>query len=218
MRALAASTLAGFVLLAASANAAAAPTQRAWQLRANSNAAMTFRALARLQTGAAGTTLLRARTGTAPAAPAAKASILTAYASSVLSRINGLRAARGLRPLRVSRGLTASATYHTNQMGLRGFFEHESVNGAPFWKRIERFYPSRGFRSWAVGENILWGSPDISPAAAVREWMKSPPHRENLLSREWREIGLGAMHFSSAPGEYDGDPATIVTADFGTRR
>ncbi|HYY03084.1 MAG TPA: hypothetical protein VE736_04285, partial [Gaiellaceae bacterium] len=43
---------------------------------------------------------------------------------------------------RVSRGLTAAANYHSHQMGMFGFFEHESHNGAPFWKRIERFYPA----------------------------------------------------------------------------
>jgi uncharacterized protein YkwD len=102
-------------------------------------------------------------------------------------------------------------------MGLRGFFEHESANGAEFWKRIERFYPSRRARSWSVGENIVWGSPDLSPQAAVRQWMQSPPHRANILSREWREIGLGANHFAAAPGTFRGGPVTIVTADFGTR-
>jgi uncharacterized protein YkwD len=124
---------------------------------------------------------------------------------------------RGLRGLRVSRGLNAAAAYHSTQMGLRGFFEHESANGAPFWRRIERFYPSRNYRSWSVGENILWGSPDIAANEAVREWMLSPPHRANLLSREWREIGLGAVNFRSAPGEYRGRQVTIVTADFGAR-
>ena len=131
--------------------------------------------------------------------------------------MNAIRTARGLRPLRVSRQLSAAAAYHTNQMGLRGFFEHESANGADFWKRIERFYPSRRARSWSVGENILWGSPEISASKAVREWMQSPPHRANILSREWREVGLGAAHFDSAPGQYRGGPVTIVTADFGAR-
>jgi uncharacterized protein YkwD len=215
MRAVAVSTLAGLVVLVLSGSVWAAP-QRAWQLRSDSKTALAFRAVERL-TGT-GPSALRSRTAAArPSAPAGNASILSAYSSNVLARINSLRGARGLRPLRVSRGLTAAATYHTNQMGFRGFFEHESANGAPFWKRIERFYPSRAGRSWSVGENILWGSPDISPASGVREWMLSPPHRENLLSREWREIGIAAIHFASAPGEYEGRPVTIVTADFGTR-
>ncbi|MGH2932765.1 MAG: CAP domain-containing protein [Gaiellaceae bacterium] len=151
-----------------------------------------------------------------PAAPS-RSTVLSTYEADIVRRMNAIRATRGLRPLRVSRQLSAAAAYHTNQMGLRGFFEHESANGADFWKRIERFYPSRRARSWSVGENILWGSPEISASTAVREWMQSPPHRANILSREWRDVGLGAEHFDSAPGEYRGGPVTIVTADFGAR-
>jgi uncharacterized protein YkwD len=215
MRAVAVSTLAGLVVLVLSGSVWAAP-ERAWQFRSDAQTVHALRAVQQL-TGTRSSTL-RSRTAAArPSAPAGKSTVLTAYASNVFSRINSLRGARGLRPLRVSRGLTAAATYHTNQMGIRGFFEHESANGAPFWKRIERFYPGLAGRGWSVGENILWGSPDISPAGAVREWMLSPSHRENLLSREWREIGIAAIHFASAPGEYEGRPVTIVTADFGAR-
>ncbi len=77
--------------------------------------------------------------------------------------------------------LTAAANHHTRQMGQLGFFEHESVNGAPFWRRIQRFYPARhGY--WSVGENIFWESPDTRASTAVREWMHSPPHRQNILT------------------------------------
>jgi uncharacterized protein YkwD len=117
----------------------------------------------------------------------------------------------------VSRGLTAAATYQTRQMGFFGFFTHESRNGGPFWKRIERFYPSSRHRSWSVGENLLWESPTSSASSAVREWMTSPKHRENILARDWREVGIAAVHFNSAPGEYGNGPVTIVTADFGVR-
>ena len=48
-------------------------------------------------------------------------------------------------------------------------------------------------------------------------WMNSPGHRDNLLSRRWREIGLGALHVESAGGEFGGGPVTVVTADFGIR-
>ena len=101
-------------------------------------------------------------------------------------------------------------------MGRQGFFEHESLNGAPFWKRIERFYPM-GRSSWSVGENIFWETPDTSAASAVREWMGSPGHRENILAPEWREIGIGAVHLASARGAFGGHSVTIVTADFGAR-
>ncbi len=143
---------------------------------------------------------------------------LSALEVDIVARMNAQRGARGLRPFRVSRGLTAAAKYHCHQMGLFGFFEHESHNGTPFWRRIERFYPSRHHRYWAVGENILWESPATSGSSAVRMWMNSPPHRENILTREYREVGVAAVHYNAAPGAFGGRPVTVVTADFGIRR
>jgi uncharacterized protein YkwD len=152
----------------------------------------------------------------AHARPTGARSALRALEVDIVAQINAQRAARGLRSLRVSRGLTASASYHSKQMGQLGFFEHHSRNGAPFWKRIQRFYPAhRGY--WSVGENIFWEAPDTSAGSAVQEWMASAPHRQNILGREWREVGIGAVHVASAPGAFGGRPVTIVTADFGVR-
>ena len=152
-----------------------------------------------------------------PSGAAAPKSILSALEADIVARINAQRGARGLRSLRVSRRLTAAAEYHSHEMGVFGFFEHTSRNGAPFWRRLERFYPSgRGY--WSVGENIFWESPDTTGSSAVHEWMMSAPHRENILTREWREVGVAALHFASAPGAFGGREATIVTADFGVRR
>jgi uncharacterized protein YkwD len=103
-------------------------------------------------------------------------------------------------------------------MAQRGYFTHESADGTAFWRRVERAYGSRGFRYWSVGENLLWSSPDIGAVEAVRTWLESPAHRENLFAREWREVGLAAIHVASAPGVYGGRPVTIITADFGVRR
>jgi uncharacterized protein YkwD len=104
-------------------------------------------------------------------------------------------------------------------MGRRGYFEHDSVDGTPFWRRIERFYGDAGFRSWSVGENIFWQSPrTLAALAVVRSWLASPGHRENVLSREWREVGAGVANMASAPGVYRGSAVTIVTVDFGSRR
>jgi uncharacterized protein YkwD len=156
--------------------------------------------------------------GTARTArPAGTARGLSALELDIVGRINAQRGARALRPLKVSRALTAAAIAHSRQMGQLGYFEHESFNGAPFWKRIERYYPA-GRAYWSVGENIFWESPDTSGQSAVHEWMASPPHRQNVLTREWREIGVSAAHFASAPGAFGGQSVTIVTADFGVRR
>ena len=141
-----------------------------------------------------------------------------ALESSVLQQINQVRGEHGLAPLKLSAKLAASAAQHSNEMGADGYFAHESFDHSAFWKRVARWYPSKGWRYWTVGENLLWSSPDVTPSRAVTMWMNSPEHRANLLSTAWREIGLSAVHFDAAPGAYGGQPVTIVTADFGARR
>ena len=146
---------------------------------------------------------------TAPQRSGARAA-MAALESSVVGRMNAVRRAHGLRPLRLNRRLHAAAVFHSKDMGRRGYFEHDSLVGTPFWRRIERFYPSRGFSSWTVGENLLWGTDTYDATFAVREWMNSPPHRQNLLSRDWREVGIGAVFFdarqaSTGPAGHDRD-------------
>jgi uncharacterized protein YkwD len=136
---------------------------------------------------------------------------------ALLGQINSFRAAHGLARLRVSRPLTGVAGAHSAQMARVGYFSHDSANGQSFSARISTVYPARGYRSWTVGENLVWGGPVLGAAQAFRLWLGSPPHRANLLNPRWREIGLGAVHSTSAPGVYGGSPATIVTADFGAR-
>ena len=152
-----------------------------------------------------------------PASRTRRTSATAALEAAVITRFNQIRRARGLRPLRHNSRLAAAADFHSRDMARKGYFEHDSANGLAFWRRIQRFYPSRGFRSWTVGENLLWGSDTYDAGFAVREWMASPPHRANILSREWREVGLGAVTVASAPGEFGGRAVTIVTADFGAR-
>jgi uncharacterized protein YkwD len=155
---------------------------------------------------------------TLPALPGTRA-VPAALGIDVVQELNRVRAAHSLRPLRPSRALAASARRHSAQMGRRGFFDHDSADGTPFWRRIERFYGDTGFRRWAVGENIFWQSPrTLAAIGVIRSWMGSPGHRENVLSGQWRDVGVGAVNMLTAPGVYGGSPVTIVTVDFGNRR
>jgi uncharacterized protein YkwD len=135
----------------------------------------------------------------------------------LLDKVNALRAAHGLSTLRVVTSLRSAATFHSMEMAKVGYFSHSSANGASFAKRIAGFYTPSGYRRWAAGENLLWGSPDVGAARAIKLWMNSAPHRQNLLDPRWRDIGLSAVHSTSAPGVYGNSAATIVTADFGVR-
>jgi uncharacterized protein YkwD len=146
------------------------------------------------------------------------AAALTPLERGVLADINAFRRHHGLAPLRISVELTRAARQHSHEMAADGYFAHESFGGGVFWRRIQHFYPSSSFGLWSVGENLLWSSPDVSAAKALQMWEASPEHRENLLTARWREIGISAVHASSAAGTYHGLPVTIVTTDFGVRR
>jgi uncharacterized protein YkwD len=170
----------------------------------------------RIVLGAAALAAIAVPTSGALASPRAPASTLTQLESSVLADINAFRVQHGLARLRLSPQLTAAARAHSQQMAQQGYFAHESADGSAFWKRLQRFYASSHY--WSVGENLLWSSPDIDGARALRLWLASPEHRRNLVNPLWREIGVSAVHEAQAPGVYQGRDVTIVTTDFGVRR
>jgi uncharacterized protein YkwD len=125
--------------------------------------------------------------------------------SALLSAINGVRAAHGLRPLTFDSTLTLAARAHTREMSSNGVFAH----GA-FTTRMHQFHVRGPF----VGENLAWGSGSYgTPQGIIRGWLASPLHRANLLRPGFSRIGLGELRtvFQGARG------ATVVTADFAGR-
>jgi uncharacterized protein YkwD len=143
---------------------------------------------------------------------------LTTLNHQVLATVNRFRVAHGLVALHEAGALDRSARQHSLEMGRRGYFGHASANGTAFWRRIRRYYPTHRFSYWSVGENLVWQSPSLSAAAALKLWIASPPHLANLLSTRWRQIGVSAVAVAHAPGVYGGRRAIIITTDFGVRR
>jgi uncharacterized protein YkwD len=142
---------------------------------------------------------------------------LPALNQQVLAAVNKFRVAHGLVPLRESVRLDDSARQHSLEMGAGGYFAHPSANGTSFWRRIRHFYPAhRGY--WSVGENLLWAAPSVSAAHAMKLWIASPEHLRNLLTAQWRQIGVSAVRVANAPGVFHGLPVTIITTDFGVHR
>lgn len=146
------------------------------------------------------------------------ASSLPTLNRKMLAAVNRFRATHGLAALRESEALDRAARRHSLEMGRLGYFGHSSADGMQFWQRIRRFYPAHGYSYWAAGENLVWASPSLSAGSAMKLWISSPPHLANLLSRQWRQIGISAVGVARAPGVYGGRRVTIVTADFGVRR
>jgi uncharacterized protein YkwD len=152
------------------------------------------------------------------AASSSSAKSLTTLNRQVLAAINRFRTSNALAALRESNALDEAALAHSREMGLRGYFGHNSADGSPFWKRVEHYYRPEGYSSWAVGENLLWVSPTVSAAKAMQLWIASPGHLRNLMTSKWRDLGVSAVSVSAAGGVFGGHQVTIVTTDFGVRR
>jgi uncharacterized protein YkwD len=162
----------------------------------------------------------------ASASPAAALSVddRNALEASVVERINTVRRAHGLRPLRVEPRLAGAADRHASSMAAASYFRHElytptrAANWTSFGTWIRWFWPGPGYSSWSAGENLAWGAPGISASQTVSRWLASPGHRANILKRGWRWIGVGAVHVDQPRGYYGAwDDVTIVAAEFGSR-
>lgn len=132
--------------------------------------------------------------------------------NATLCLLNRVRAAHGLRPLRLNAKLSHAARRHSRDMVRHRYFAHDSRNGrSPFQRMRATHYVPRD-ASWWLGENIGWGSGTLAePSAMVRAWMHSPPHRANILSRHFRDIGIGV-----AAGAPVGGGGATYTTDFGS--
>ncbi len=138
--------------------------------------------------------------------------------AEIVREMNRVRVARGVHPLRAAPSLRTAARGHSRDMLELGFFGHDSADGTAFSDRIRRYYTSRGWETWSVGEALLAASgKEIDAKAIVAAWLDSAPHREIILSSAWRDAGIGALYTPIAPQEYGGAAAVVVTADFGLR-
>lgn len=150
-------------------------------------------------------------------ARASSATSLVSLQAGVLYRLNLVRRDHHLVPLKLDPRLSAAATAHTSQMLADGYFDHSSAGGQPFWQRIREFYSASHYSYWSVGENLLWTNGRIDGTQALTDWMNSPEHRANILTPEWREIGIAAQFDPNAPGAYGHSAVTVVATDFGVR-
>jgi len=154
----------------------------------------------------------------APAAAAAEVTAVNKLEYAVIKRMNTVRKAHGRSPLRAATRLNRAGHRHVVNMARNGYFAHRWSNGDPFGTWIRRYWPGSGYRSWSAGENLYWEGPSTTARRVVRAWMRSPGHRRNLLSREWRRVGVGAVKVTNPTGAYSGVPtAFVVAAEYGSR-
>ncbi len=121
------------------------------------------------------------KTGTdASAAPAVKP---TEMEQSVLYYTNEFRKKNGLAPLQLNLAASNLAFEHSNNMSLKKTpFGHNGFN-----ERYAALEKKTGKIS-GIAENVAFGQPDAK--RTVESWIKSAPHRKNLLGN-FNFMGLG---------------------------
>lgn len=105
---------------------------------------------------------------------------------------NQERAKQKLEPLQYDDGLADLARVHSHNMAKYNFFAHKDLYNDMVGDRLTKYYPR--LIAIAIGENIaLHIRPDriYSPEDVVNDWMNSPPHKENILNREFTHLGVG---------------------------
>jgi uncharacterized protein YkwD len=104
--------------------------------------------------------------------------------TAVVKATNAARAKADCKPLRYSVKLTRAAQRHAADMAANDYFEHTSLDGRTYDRRIR----AAGYRR-PGSENIARGY--SSPTGVVRDWMASKGHRRNILDCSFTHIGVG---------------------------
>src|SRR3954469_19861718 len=135
--------------------------------------------------------------------------------AAILCLHNQIRAQHNLPLLKLNTKLAKAAVGHSSEMVSGGYFDHTTPAGTTFDDRILHAGYAKRTDGWTLGENLAWGTGDLStPAGVMSSWMASPGHKANILKRSYREAGIGIR--LGVPS--DGTVGATYTVDFGVKR
>ena len=132
---------------------------------------------------------------------------------ATLCLLNVVRRQHHLPRLRLSVDLSRAAQRHARNMVVHRYFGHTEPGGVNIVDRIlHSGYLSR-YGHWRLGENLGWGwGSGATPRSIVTAWMRSAPHRHNILNRAFRDVGVAVV--TGSPRQPRSGAITYVI-DFG---
>lgn len=133
--------------------------------------------------------------------PQAESAIVPDYAtmeSNMRQLVNRQRESRDMDALTLDPELKAVAKGHAIDMAKRNYFDHTTPEGITLRDRLHR----AGIDKNWVGENIQVNTlpPGQSAAEAMRWFLNSQPHRDNILAEPYTRLGVGVAE--GPPGWY----------------
>lgn len=127
--------------------------------------------------------------------------------TSLLQGTNGIRQQNELEALRINPALMEAAQRKAAHMFENGYWSHIAPDGTTPWE----FILAENYDYIYAGENL---AKNFSNSDQVIEaWYKSPSHKENLLNKEYEEIGFAVVN-----GVLEGYETTLVVQLFGRPR
>ncbi|MCC7289825.1 hypothetical protein IT417_01055 [bacterium] len=126
--------------------------------------------------------------------------------NNVISLTNKERTKYGLSGLKSNSQLASAALAKANNMLSVQYWNHFGPNGETPWQ----FIKAAGYTYIYAGENLAKGFK--SSEGVVEAWMASPTHRDNILSGNYRDIGVAVVN-----GQLLGDEVTLVVQMFGNQ-
>ncbi len=119
---------------------------------------------------------------------------------TVVRALNAARRLHGLAPLRLVENLSRVAHLHSRDLAEHNLLSHSGSDGTTFDTRIRRAVAAR-----TVGETVIELGGRCTGRAIVRTWLRSPPHRVDVLAPGFGRVGVGRASIRGA---------SIITADF----
>lgn len=122
--------------------------------------------------------------------------------SAMACLTNWARKDAGRKSLKLNSSLNKSAGRKVDDIIRCNDFSHTACSKA-FDFYIDKYYVKKA-SSWDTGENIAYGA-DSTPREIMSAWLKSKPHRKNILSKRFKDQGL-ALRTTT----FQGNPNTTV--------
>ena len=127
--------------------------------------------------------------------------------AATLCLIDQARVRHGLPALTANSRLQAVAMSQVKNMVRLDYFADVRPSGTTPLALILASRYGANAASVSAAENIGWGTQvEATPAQMVAGWLQSPPHREAILTGEFREAGVGATAAA---------PSTLAQGQYG---
>lgn len=125
--------------------------------------------------------------------------------SKLFSSTNEERAKYGLPALTQNSLLQTAAQKKAEDMLQKDYWSHFSPTGGSPWD----FIKESGYQYEFAGENLAKNF--LYSKNVVDAWMNSPTHKENIVKKEYTEVGYAVTN-----GMLNGEETTLVVQMFGT--